>query len=92
MKATPVPLFAPMLPKDHRLHVDGGTQRIRNTIDAPIIDGAAAHPGIENGLDGDAQLFVRIFRNRVLLGDDDLFFGGDDVAQVLRLQIGIATA
>ena len=92
MKATPVPLSLAHVAEDHGLHIHCRAQRIGNSINAPVVNCTPAHPGIENGGDRDTQLLVRIFGNSVLLGDDDLFFGGNDVAQVVGFQIGVASA
>src|SRR4030095_15006294 len=44
---------------------------------------------MEHSRNRDAQLLIWIFRNRALFGKDDLFFSGNDLAQVVGFQICI---
>ena len=78
--------------KDHRLHVNGRAQVVRDSIDAAIVARAPAHPGIENRADCDPQLFIRIVGNRVLLSENDFFLSRNDAAQLGRFQIRIFAA
>ncbi len=46
--------------KDHGLHVDGGAPIVGDTLVLAVSDGAFGVPGVEDGLDGEIQLLVRI--------------------------------
>src|SRR6185369_14524715 len=73
-------------------HVDGCAQRVRDAIDATIVDRATSHPRVEDRCDRNAQLLVRIFWNRRLLSQYDLFLSRDDLAQVIRSEVRILPA
>src|SRR5258705_9085013 len=75
----------------HRLNIYGGTERVRNSVDASIVDRSPTHPGIKDRCNCDSQLFVRILRNCLLLSQDDLFLRCDDLAQIVRFEISITT-
>ena len=80
-----------MLPNTIACTLTAVPKRIGNAIDATIVNRATAHPGIEDRGNRHAQLFVWIFGNGVLLGENDLLFGGDDFAQLFGFQIRIAS-
>ena len=58
--------------EDHRLHVDGGAEIVRDALAHAVGNSAGAVPGAEHGLNGATELVHRRFRERcpgVLLDD-----------------------
>src|SRR4026209_714750 len=56
--------------KYHGLHVHGGAKRVRDAVHTAIVDSATTHPRIEDGGNSDAEFFVGILGDCVLLSDD----------------------
>src|SRR5438034_333533 len=50
--------------EDHRHHRDGGPPVPWDAVDPPVLGGLLGEPGIEHGVDREAQLLVRILRER----------------------------
>ncbi len=74
----------------HGLHVDRGAPAFRNTVQAPIGDGALVHPGPEHGADRAPQLLMRVLRERrsVLLLEP-LLVAADQIDPVIGREIGV---
>ena len=68
----------PLVAKGHSLHVDGGAELVRNAMLLAVDAGALVHPAAKDGLDGKAQLKLRIVREDGLaVGDLELGIQGD---------------
>ena len=50
---------------DHLLDVDRGAPVVGDVVDAPVGDGALAHPGVEDRADGLLELLARVGREVV---------------------------
>jgi hypothetical protein len=50
------------VPEHHLLHVDGGAPLVRDLVDAAVLDGALAGPGVEHGADRLLELLLRVLR------------------------------
>src|SRR4029453_17721442 len=63
--------------KHHHLDVDGGTNRVRNVVDAPVFLGSSVVPRAKHGIARHLQLIVRLLREWLagLLLDDLLVRG-----------------
>ncbi len=53
-----------LVSEDHRLHVDGRAPLRRDVVEAAVKVGAIVLPGLKDGLDGAAELLVRILGER----------------------------
>ncbi len=60
----------PLVAKRHGLHVDGGAELVGNAVLLAVEAGAIIDPGAKDGLDGKAQLELRIVREDGLAVDD----------------------
>ena len=92
-----------LVAKRHGLHVDGGAELVRNTVLLAVDAGALIHPAAKDGLDGKAQLELRIVREDGLAVDDlelgiqvgldvlgeNALKGLDELLQVLGRKLGI---
>ena len=94
-----------LVAKGHGLDVDGGTELVRDAVLFAVNAGTLVHPAAKDGLDGKAQLELRIMREDGLavgnlklgiqgrldvLGEDALK-GLDELLQVLGRKLGIDT-
>ena len=93
----------PLVAKGHSLHVDGGAELVRNAMLLAVDAGALVHPAAKDGLDGKAQLELRIVREDGLaVGDlelgiqggldvlgEDALKGLHELLQVLGRKLGI---
>ena len=82
----------PHVAKHHRddIHGRAAGHLFGNLELAPVVNGAFAVPGPEHGADGDFELLVRIFRERLagVAADDRQELGGQ-LGQMLGLQIDV---
>ena len=92
-----------LVTKSHGLNVDGGTELVGDTMLLAIDAGTLVHPAAKNGLDGKAQLELRIMReDRFAVGDlklgiqagldvigEDALERLDKLLQVLGRKLGI---
>ena len=82
----------------HRLHVDGGAERLRDPVQAPVAPRALVVPGAEHRADGAPELLLGILRKRragVLAHDReevarDLLELGRGELRVVRRARGVA--
>jgi hypothetical protein len=84
------PRIVSTVAEDHRLHVDGGAERIGDPVPPAVILRSFVVPRPEHRLDGLVELLGRILRElfpRFLL--DDLLELFDELLQVLRLEVDI---
>ena len=94
-----------LVAKGHGLDVDGGAELVGNAVLLAVDAGALVHPAAKDGLDGKAQLELRIVReNGLTVGDlelgiqgrldvlgEDALKGLDELLQVLGRKLGIDT-
>ena len=94
-----------LVAKGHGLHVDGGAELVGNAMLLAVDAGALVHPAAKDGLDGKAQLELRIMREdglavgNVELGiqggldvvGEDALKGLDELLQVFGRKLGIDT-
>ena len=94
-----------LVAKGHGLDVDGGAELVGNAVLLAVDAGALVHPAAKDGLDGKAQLELRIVREDGLtVGDlelgiqgrldvlgEDALKGLDELLQVLGRKLGIDT-
>lgn len=94
-----------LVAKGHGLDVDGGAELVGNAVLLAVDAGALVHPAAKDGLDGKAQLELRIVReNGLAVGDlelgiqgrldvlgEDALKGLDELLQVLGRKLGIDT-
>ena len=94
-----------LVTKSHGLDVDGGAELVGNAVLLAVDAGALVHPAAKDGLDGKAQLELRIVReNGLTVGDlelgiqgrldvlgEDALKGLDELLQVLGRKLGIDT-
>ncbi|CEG08892.1 hypothetical protein BN961_02312 [Afipia felis] len=74
----------------HRLHVDRGTPRLRNIVQAAIRHGARRHPRTEHRANRAPELLVRILREIVAgLARDHLLVTSDNDLPVVGVEIGV---
>ena len=92
-----------LVAKSHSLDVDGGTELIGDAVLFAVNAGALVHPAAKDGLDGKAQLELRIVREDGLaIGDlelgiqggfdvvgEDALEGLDELLQVLGRKLGV---
>ena len=92
-----------LVAKCHGLDVDGGAKVIGNTVLLAVDTGALVHPATKDGLDGEAQLELRVVREDGLaVGDFELGIQGgldvvgenafeslDELLQVLGRKLGV---
>ena len=92
-----------LVAKGHGLNVDGGTELVGDTVLLAVDAGALIHPAAEDGLDGKAQLKLRIVREDGLTVDDlelrvqggldvigeDALEGLNELLQVLSRKLGV---
>ena len=92
-----------LVAKGHGLNVDGGAELVRNTVLLAVDAGALIHPAAKDGLNGKAQLKLRIMWEDGLAIDDlelgiqgslnvlgeDALKGLDEFLQVLSRKLGI---
>ncbi len=76
--------------EDHRLHVHGGAEVVRDLVHVAVDDGARVVPGAEDGVPRLAQLLHRVLRE-ILATDGlvDRLEGLDDLLPVLGLHLGV---
>ena len=76
--------------EDHRLHVDGGAEIVRDVLALAVRDGTGTVPAAEHGLDGAAQLLHRLLGEGLAgVALHDLLVGVDQVAQQLDGDLGV---
>ena len=92
-----------LVAKGHGLHVDGGAELVGDAVLFAIDAGALVHPAAKDGLDGKAQLELRIvWEDGLAIGDlelgiqggidvlgEDALKGLDEFLQVLGRKLGI---
>ena len=54
-----------LVAEHHLLDVDGRAPLVRDAVDAAVLDGALAGPGVEHGADREPQLLLRVLREVV---------------------------
>ena len=92
-----------LVAKGHGLNVDGGTKLVGNAMLFAVDAGALVHPAAKDGLDGKAQLELRIMRENGLAGGnlelgiqggldvvgENALEGLDELLQILGRKLGI---
>ena len=74
----------------HAHDVDGRTPAIGDVVDTAVVVGAGIVPASENGLDGLRELLRRVLRERHTHAGEIVFLiEPDDLAQILRRQLGV---
>ena len=78
------------VPEDHRLHVDGRAERVVDAVDAPVIDGPAPVPRLENRADRQLELLHRIARETTAgLGAHDGQILLVELLEMIGRQVGV---
>ena len=77
--------------EDHRHHVDGRAQIVRDLELIAVVDRALAHPRAEHGFDGQLELLLDVGRERLarLASRTSAFSCWVIVAQLVGVQIGV---
>ena len=77
--------------EDHRLHVNGGAPPVRVAAHLAVDHGARRLPREEHRADGAPELVVWVLRERLPGAlQDQRLVRGDEVAQFVRVQVGVA--
>ena len=91
MKATPVPESVALVAEHHLHDVDRGAEVVGDALRLAVVAARAGCPTLEHGLDRAAQLFARLGRELAARARDvDPLERGDELAQVVGAQIGVA--
>ncbi len=78
--------------EDHGLDADGGADVVGDAVETSIVDGSPVHPGVEDGCNRQAQLFLGIGGDELAgFTEDDGLVAIDQALELLDVQIGITS-